>query len=89
MAREWTGNNSPNKKAHKFNTEDEQEFNGDTGGKSRPVDWSALLAGSPASEEFMNNVEKLPAQERGMWSSASQGIEWEGDVGVRKAKTLP
>jgi len=30
----------------------------------RPKDWSALLEGPFASEEFMENVEKLPAQER-------------------------
>lgn len=30
----------------------------------RPKDWSALLEGPFASEEFMENVEKLPVQER-------------------------
>lgn len=30
----------------------------------RPQDWSALLEGPFASEEFMENVEKLPVQER-------------------------
>lgn len=30
----------------------------------RPKDWSALLEGPPASEEFMQEVEKLPIQER-------------------------
>ncbi len=30
----------------------------------RPQDWSALLDGSPASEEFMDGVERLPVQER-------------------------
>jgi antitoxin VapB len=30
----------------------------------RPKDWAALLDGPPASEGFMENVEKLPVQER-------------------------
>lgn len=30
----------------------------------RPTDWSALLEGPFASDEFMENVEKLPVQER-------------------------
>jgi len=30
----------------------------------RPKDWSALLEGPFASNEFMENVEKLPIQER-------------------------
>lgn len=30
----------------------------------RPKDWSALLQEPFASEEFMENVEKLPVQER-------------------------
>lgn len=30
----------------------------------RPKDWSALLEGPFASDEFMKNVEKLPVQER-------------------------
>lgn len=30
----------------------------------RPKDWSTLLEGPTASEEFMDNVEKLPVQER-------------------------
>ena len=32
---------------------------------ARPSDWSVYLASGPiASEEYMNNVEELPAQER-------------------------
>lgn len=38
---------------------------------SRPVDWSALLSGSSASEEFMDEVEDLPVQERSAWSGSS------------------
>jgi antitoxin VapB len=30
----------------------------------RPTDWSAFIAGPPASPEFMENVEDLPVQER-------------------------
>ena len=30
----------------------------------RPKDWSALLEGPFASDEFMEDVEKLPVQER-------------------------
>jgi antitoxin VapB len=30
----------------------------------RPTDWSEFLAGPFASEQFMENVEKLPLQER-------------------------
>jgi len=30
----------------------------------RPKDWSALIEGPPASEEYMEGVEKLPVQER-------------------------
>jgi antitoxin VapB len=33
----------------------------------RPLDWSAYLAEGPvASESFMDNVEKLPVQERAL-----------------------
>jgi antitoxin VapB len=30
----------------------------------RPTDWSEFLAGPFASEQFMENVQKLPLQER-------------------------
>lgn len=34
---------------------------------ARPKDWAAYLASSPvASEEFMEGVEDLPVQERGL-----------------------
>jgi antitoxin VapB len=31
---------------------------------ARPTDWSAYLASSPASKEFMEGVDDLPVQER-------------------------
>jgi antitoxin VapB len=35
----------------------------------RPKDWSAFLAGPPASPEFMEGIEDLPVQEREIWES--------------------
>ena len=33
---------------------------------ARPQDWSAYLNSGPASDEFMEGVEDLPAQERNL-----------------------
>jgi hypothetical protein len=42
----------------------------------RPKDWSALLAAdAAASEDFMENVEDLPVQDRSFLSESADGIE--------------
>jgi virulence-associated protein VagC len=42
----------------------------------RPKDWSAFLAAhAVASEEFMENVEDLPVEERSFFSEIANGVE--------------
>ena len=49
--------------------------------KARPPDWSALLSGPSASEQFMDAVEKLPPQERTLWTGDTEGLKTELDCG--------